>query len=327
MKVFVYDCREYDEKKFFNEFAEKFGMEWDYTTETLVPENIDLAAGYEYVSIFTTTVTAAMLDKFKELGVKMMVTRCIGFDHIDIAHAKEIGMVVSNITYDSDGVAEYTVMDILMAVRRMKEVMIKTMGNDFRLNSLLAEQLKDKKVGIIGAGKIGLAVMKDLTGFGCKLYYCNRRRKAEADKYAEFISMDELLRTCDVISMHMELNDKTYHILDTEAFAKMKKGVVFVNTARGGLVDTEALIDALNSGQVSCAAIDVVENELGLIYHDCRDKDLEGHYIGILRNMPNVIYTQHMAFYYRTAVRDMVFNGLHSMKLHEEGKEVPYRLA
>ena len=201
------------------------------------------------------------------------------------------------------------------------------MGNDFRLNCLLAEQLKDMNVGIIGAGKIGLAVMRDLTGFGCKLYYCNRSRKAEADRYAEFISMDELLRTCDVISMHMELNEKTYHILDAEAFAKMKKGVVFVNTARGGLVDTKALIDALDSGQVSCAALDVVENELGLYYNDCRDKDLEGHYIDILRNMPNVIYTQHMAFYYRTAVRDMVSNCLLSMKLHNEGKEIPHRLA
>ena len=293
----------------------------------MVPEIVDLAAGYDYVSILTTPVTAPMLDRFKELGVKMIGTRCIGFDHIDIAHAKEIGMVVTNITYDSDGVAEFTVMDILMGVRRMKEVMIKTMGNDFRLNCLLAEQLKDMRVGIIGAGKIGLAVMRDLTGFGCKLYYCNRRRKAEADRYAEFISMDELLGTCDVISMHMELNENTYHILGAEAFAKMKKGVVFVNTARGGLVDTQALIDALNSGQVSCAALDVVENELGLYYNDCRDKDLEGHYIDILRNMPNVIYTQHMAFYYRTAVRDMVFNCLRSMKLHNEGKVIPYRLA
>jgi D-lactate dehydrogenase len=107
----------------------------------------------------------------------------------------------------------------------------------------------------------------------------------------------------------------------------MKKGVVFVNTARGGLVDTQALIDALDSGQVSCAALDVVENEFGLYYNDCRDKGLEGHYIDILRNMPNVIYTQHMAFYYRTAVRDMVFNCLRSMKLHSEGKEFPHRLA
>ena len=327
MKVFAFDVREYDELGFFAQYTKELGMECDCTSQILRPETVDLAAGYEYVSVFTTPITAPMLDRFKEIGVKMIGTRCIGFDHIDLVHAKEIGMVVTNITYDSDGVAEFNVMEILMAVRRIKEVMKKSMGNDFRLNCLLSRQLKDLSVGVMGAGKIGLAVLKDLSSFGCKLYYCNRRRKEEADRYAEYVSTEELIRTCDVISLNMELNDETHHILDAEAFSKMKDDVVIVNTGRGALIDSQALIDALNSGKVSCAALDVVENELGLTYNDCRDKDLTGQYIDIFRNMPNVIYTQHMAFYYHKAVSDMVYNCLLSMKMHNEGKEIPHRLA
>ena len=327
MKVFVYNYREYDEKEFFLRYTEEFGMELGYTLDNLTPDNVDLAKGYEFVSIITTPVTAPMLDRFKEIGVRMICTRCIGYDHIDIKHAKEIGMVITNITYEPEGVAEYTVMDILMAVRRVKELNVRTNCNNFSLEGMLVGELKDMSVGIIGAGQIGLSVLRDLSGFGCKLYYHNRSRKEEAEKYAEYLDLDTLLRTCDIISLHLELNDSTYHMIDAEALAKMKDGVIFVNTARGPLVDTEALISALNSGHVSTAALDVVENEFGLYYNDCTGMDLEDHFIGRLRKMPNVIFSHHMAFYYRNAVRDMVYNCLYGMKMYSEGKDIPNRLA
>lgn len=327
MKVFAYGVREYDEKELFEKYTKELGMELGYTTDPLCDGNVDLAKGSDFVSVLTVPVTADMLDRFKAMGIRMVGTRCIGYDHIDIQHAKEIGMVVTNITYDTDGVAEFTVMEMLMVVRRVKEVLANTMSGDFRLDGMLSGVLKDMKVGIIGAGKIGIAVLRDLSGFGCELYYCNRSQNANAEKYAKRLTMDELLAQCDIVSVHIELNKDTYHMIDAAAIAKMKKGAILVNTARGAIVDTQALIDALNSKHLYGAALDVVEDEFDLYYYDCRDKDLSGRYLAILREMPNVVITNHMGFYYRAAIRDMIYNSLCSMKMLEEGKPVPRRLA
>lgn len=278
------------------------------------------------MSFFTTQVTADILDRFKQLGVKMISTRSMGFDHIDMAHAKDIGMAVGHITYDASGVAEFTVMDILMAVRRVKELNIKTMQGDFRLNGMLARQLRGLTVGIVGTGQIGLSVLRDLSGFGCNLCYYNRSENPEADKYAKRVALSELLSTCDVVSLHLEYNRDTHHIIDADAISKMKDGAILVNTSRGGLVDTEAMIAALESGHLASVALDVVENEFDLYYYDCRDKDLSDYYVGRLRGMPNVIFSHHMAYYYREAIWGMVYYSIASMKQFDEGKDVPLRL-
>lgn len=327
MKVFVYNYRRFDEEGFFLKYTKEFGMELAFTEEAPVIGNCALADGCDFVSVITTPVTAGMLDRFKQGGVKMVSTRTIGYDHIDLEHAKEIGMAISHITYDPEGVAEYTVMEILMAVRGMKNIMRKTMENDFTLNGMIAGELREMSVGIIGSGRIGKSVLRDLSGFGCKLFYHNRNRSEEAEKYAEYLPLNELLARCDVISLHLELNGETEHIVGKDALSRMKKGAVLVNTARGPLVDTSALIDSLKNGHLGYAALDVVENEFGLFYNDKRDTDLENHFLGILRKMDNVLVTHHMAFYYRSAVRDMVCNCLYGMKMLNEGKEVPLRLA
>jgi D-lactate dehydrogenase len=326
MKAFAFSCRMFDEYEFFQKYSKEYGIDLGYTEDPPTLENYKLAEGCQYVSVMTTKIDADLLDRFKSIGVRQISTRSIGFDHIDVNHAKEIGMAVTHITYDSDGVAEFTVMDILMAVRRMKELSANTASGDFRLKGMLARQLKDMSVGILGVGKIGLSVLRDLSGFGCKLYYYNRTGKKEADKYAERAEFDYILANCDVISMHLELNDETRHIIDAEAFAKMKKGAIFVNTGRGALVDTEALISSLESGHLGYAALDVIEDEFDFIWNDCREMDLSVRPVGKLKSMPNVLYSYHMAFYYREAIKDMVRLSLYNMKLMDEGKEIPLRL-
>jgi len=326
VKVFVYNYRMFDEDEYFVRYTRELGLELAYTEESPSLENCHLAEGCDCISVYTTSITAAMLDEFKRLGVRMVSTRTIGYNHIDIQHAKEIGMIVTHITYDPDGVAEYTVMDILMAVRKMKEIMARTMTGDFTLEGMLAGTLKNMTVGIIGAGNIGRSVLRDLSGFGCRLVYYNRSRSEEAERYASYLPLNDLLAQCDIVSLHLELNSQTEHFIDRDAIARMKDGAILVNTARGPLIDTEAMIEALRNGKLSAAAVDVVENEIGLYYRDCSDMDLEDHYIGILRKMPNVIFTHHMAYYYNTAVRDMVYNCLYGMKMLDEGKEIPLRL-
>ena len=327
MKVYVYDMREYDELEFFTEYTKELGFEMEYTFETLTPDIVDYAKGCELVCVLTTPVTAPMLDRFKELGVRMIGTRCIGYDHIDIQHAKEIGIVVTHITYEIEGVAEFTVMGMLMAVKRIGEIHQRTLAGDFRLEGMLSRQLKDLKVGIVGSGKIGLSVLRDLSGFGCELYYYNRSRNPNAEKFATYLDFEHLLVECDIVSIHLEYNDDTHHMFNASVISKMKQGSILVNTSRGGLVDTDALIAALESGHLSSAVLDVVEGEFGHYYYDCSHEDLSNHYIGKLRAMPNVIFTHHMGFYYRKAVSDMVYYCLLSMRMFADGKDVPLRLA
>ena len=168
--------------------------------------------------------------------------------------------------------------------------------------------------------------MRDLSGFGCRIVYCNRSPSPEADRYAERMDPDELLAVSDVISPQLELNDFTRHIIGRDAFSKMKDGAYIVNTARGPLIDTEAMIDSLENGKLAGAALDVVEGEFGLYYNDCGDMDLSGTYMDRLRKMDNVMITHHMAFYYDAAVRDMVHNSLLGMRRMADGEEIPYRL-
>ena len=328
MKVFVYNYRRFDEEKYFRKFAAEFGFELGYTEESPTLGNCGLADGSDFISVITTPITAEMMDRFKAGGVRMISTRTIGYDHIDLAHAKEIGMAVTHITYEPEGVAEYTVMMILMAIRRTEEILRRGKENDFTLEGLIGGELRDMSVGIVGAGKIGRSVLRDLSGFGCRLYYCNRSGNDEADRYAERVEkLEDLLGMCDIVSLHLELNKDTYHIIGRGAVSSMKEGALLVNTARGPLVDTDALIEGLDSGRIGMAALDVVEDEFGLYYYDCRNKKIENRALNTLRGRPNVLITHHMAFYYENAIRDMVYNSLYGMKMMADGKEIPYRLA
>ena len=326
MKVFAYSCRPFDELALFRRYAREFGMDFDMTVDAPSVENAELAKGSDFVSVLTTRVTPEILDRFAEMGVKMVCTRTIGYDHIDIEYARKVGIIVTHITYDPAGVAEYAVMMMLMALRRFKEMEIRNARNDFTLSGLLGRELRECTVGIIGAGGIGKCVMRDLSGFGCRIVYCNRSPSEEADRYAERGSFDDLLAQSDVISIHLEHNDQTHHIIDSQAISKMKDGVVFVNTARGPLVDTEALISALRSGKIATAAIDVMENEFGFYYNDCTSVSTEGHFMDRLRELPNAIVMHHMGFYYDIAIRDMVLNSFKAFRAVERGEEIPMRL-
>ena len=326
MKVFAYSCRRFDEEQYFKRFAEEFGFELGFTEEAPTASNCSLAAGSDFVSVLTTPVTAEVLDGLRDVGIRMVCTRTIGYNHIDLAHAKEIGMVVSHVSYSIDGVAEYTVMMILAAIRNLRMIQRNNAANDFRLEGLMGRQLKDLSVVIVGAGAAGKAVLRDLSGFGCELCYYNRSPSPEADRLATRMGLEELLERCDVVSLHLEHNEATHHIIDADALARMKEGAFLVNSARGPLVDTRALIGSLRSGHLAGAALDVIEDELRYYYNDCRDVDLSEHLMEELRSLPNVFLTHHMAFYYDRAISDMVYNSYVAMKAFGDGLDVPLRL-
>ena len=318
MRVFLFGYRELDEGIYFGDLARGMGVEFDYTSDLITMDNCDLAAGYEFIGITPSPVDAPLLDRLKAMGVKAICTRCIGYNHIDVEHAREIGMIVTHITYDPDGVAEFAVMGMLVVLRRVKEAVIRMWHGDFRYAGLESRELRDMSVGIVGAGRIGTAVLRDLTGFGCKLYYADRRRKEAADRYAEYIGFDDLLRRCDIVSLHLALNSDTFHIMDAEAFAKMKEGSIFVNTARGGLVDAAAVLAALKAGKLSAFAFDVVEGESAFVRKKKTFEEINDPVFEELLGMENVVYTPHVAFYTDGAIRSMNEVTLRNLKEFED---------
>ena len=297
MKIFVYSYREFDEAEYFQKFSEEYGVELGISRDDPTMENAYLAEGYEYVSIITTKIDAELMERFHELGVKMISTRTIGYDHVDIAAAKRLGMHVSNVSYSPECVADYTVMLMLMSIRKMKRIMQREEINDFSLPGIQGRELPNFTVGVLGTGRIGRAVIRDLSGFGCKIYAYDKYENDSVKEYAQYADLDTIYRECDLITLHMPLLDDNFHLIDGDAIAKMKEGVVIVNTARGGLIDTKALIEGIESGKISAAGLDVIEDEFGMYYYDRKSDILSKRDLYILRGFPNVIVTPHMAFW------------------------------
>lgn len=324
MKIFVYNYREFDEAEYFQKFSREYQVELGICKDAPTLENAHLAAGYEYVSIITSRIDEKLMERFYELGVKMISTRTIGFDHVDLEAARKYGIQVSNVSYSPECVADYTVMLILMAIRKMKRIMQRAEINDFSLPGIQGKELPNFTVGVLGTGRIGRSVIRDLSGFGCKIYAYDKYENDWVKEHAQYADLDTIYRECDLITLHMPLEEENFHMIGQNALGKMKDGVVIVNTARGGLIDTKALIDGIESGKVGAAALDVIEDEFGMYYYDLKSDPLSKRDLYILRGFPNVIVTPHMAFYTDQAVSDMVKHSIESCILRSEGKEDPW---
>lgn len=324
MKLFVYGYRPYDEAEAFARFAHTPGMEIAWTLQQPSLENFRLAEGFDAISIVSTAMPGALIEAFFSVGVRMISTRTVGYDHVDVETAKRLGVHVSNATYSPYCVADYTVMLMLMALRNMKRIMQRAEIHDFSLPGTIGKELHSCTVGVLGCGKIGKAVIQNLSGFGCKILAYNRKRVDGL--CAAQVSLDEILAECDIITFHMPLSEDNFHLIDAERIARMKPGVVLVNTARGGLIDTDALIQGLESGKIGGAAIDVLENDSRLFHFDKKSQQIDNHALSILKDMPNVIFSPHMAFYTQEAIGDMVGHSVESCLLELSGKENPWHI-
>lgn len=326
MKLFVYSMRDFDELPDFERFCQKYNIEWAYTKETPCMENLDLAKGYDVVDIITTVIDSKMIDRWQENGVKCIATRTIGYDHIDCAYAKSIGMGVIHITYSPASVADYTIMMMLMGCRRIKHIMERAAVQDYTLKGKLGRELPDCTVGIIGTGKIGKTVLAHLQGFGCRLLAYDIYESEDVRSLAEYTDLEHIFSECDIISLHAPATRDNYHMLDAEAIEKMKQGVMIINCARGSLIDTEALIDGIESGKIGFAGLDVIEQESGLYYFNRMGETLNNRQLAILRSYSNVLVTPHTAFYTDEAVANMVENSIVCAKNYMEGKKTPFEI-
>jgi len=308
MKIFTYALREFDEKKIWDDLALEFQAEYGYTTEYPSLDNAVLAKGYDAVCLTPCDLTHDILDKFHEMGIQCVATRSIGYDHIDLNYAKQLGMGASHVEYAPETVADYTIMMMLMACRNICHILDRASIQDFSLKGKMGKDICDCTIGIIGTGRIGRTVIKHLSGFGCKILAYDLYPNEKMKNYAEYVTLDYLYQNSDIISLHTPATTDNYHLLSERAFESMREGVIIVNTARGSLIDEEALIKALDSGKVGHAALDVWEHEGGMIYVNCMGQPLENKNYLLLKSYPNVILAPHTAFYTEKVVRTMAYN-------------------
>ena len=323
MKLFVYAMRA-DEKPYFDKWCQALGVEYAYSPEYPTPENRSLAQGCAAISTTPYALGPEALRHFHALGVKYLGARAIGYDHFDLPTAKELGMPVVHVFYPPSGVANYAIMLMLMCCRRMKQILERNVVQDFSLEGKMGKELSNCTVAVLGAGKIGSTVLKHLSGFGCKLLAYDLYQKPEVAQIAQYASLETIWREADIISLHMPANPADHHIINAESLAKMKDGVILVNTARGDLIDTPALIAAIESGKVGAAALDVLEQESGLYYVDLKTVPIPNHDLALLKAFPNVIVTPHTAFYTEEAVEHMVAGTVKGLLACEQGGENPY---
>lgn len=321
MKIFFYALRQYDELKYVEKFAQEYDFEYEYTSDYPSLDNVELAKGYDAISIITNPMYPEILDAFHAAGVKYISTRSIGYEHIDVKYAHSIGMKVSHVVYSPNSVANFTIMLMLMACRNMPWIMKKADCQDYSLKGKVGKELSTSTVGIIGTGNIGKTVIKHLSGFGCRMLAYSLYEDEEVKKYAEYVSLDKLLEESDIITLHVPGNAENTHLLDAEAFKKMKDGVIIVNTARGLIIDTKALLDSLKSGKIGFAALDTFEGETGLYYLNKETERLDNDNMALLKSFPNVILSPHMAFYTEQAVSDMVENSIKGLLGFESGED------
>jgi D-specific alpha-keto acid dehydrogenase len=304
MGLTVYGC-EPDETRVFKELSPRFGLTPTTTSAAASETNVAASPGNRCISVgHKSEITAPILRALQDTGVEHISTRSIGVNHIDLDAAGQLGITVENVTYAPDGVADYTLMLMLMAIRDAKDTVRSANSYDFRLPSVRGRELRDLTVGVVGAGNIGTAVIRRLHGFGCRVLASNNGCHAAAA--ADLVSLDELLRESDIVTLHVPLNPETHHLIGGEEIETMKPGAYLVNTGRGPLVDTDALVVALEDGRLGGAALDVLEGEEGLFYFDCTSRPVANRFLPRLQRLPNVIITPHTAYYTRRALYDTV---------------------
>lgn len=326
MKMLAYAVNQ-EERVFFEKYRNQFGFDLTMVSESPSLENTHLAAGMDVINVISDVpITEAMYDQYKAMGVKIAVTRTIGAEHMNLPYAKQVGIQVCNITYSPASVADYAIMMMLMVLRNIKPMLQRYEGQDFTARGIRGRELPNMTVGVLGTGRIGQTLIRHLGGFGCKILAWSRTPRPDLEGLCTYVPLEQLLAESDILSLHLASNEDTFHIINHETLSLVKPGAILINTARGTLVDSAALIEALESGQLSGAGLDVFDGDRSIYYRDHKNSMVLSHDMAILRAMPNVLMLPHMAYYTDQASEDMVRMGIENALLLMEGKPCAFRL-
>ncbi|MCH8552356.1 MAG: 2-hydroxyacid dehydrogenase [Natronospirillum sp.] len=321
MKVAVFSAKRYDETHL-RDFNREHDHELTFFEPRLNVKTAPLASGHDAVCCFVNDILdAPVLELLAQMGVRLVAMRCAGFNNVDLVAAGRLGIEVVRVPeYSPHAVAEHAVALILDLNRNIHRAFNRVREHDYSLDGLLGFDLYGKTVGVVGTGKIGATFARLMVGFGCRvLAYDPRVNPDVTDMGAEYVSLERLWAESDVISLHCPLMEATHHIVDDAAIAQMKRGVMLINTSRGALVDTRAVIDGLKRGDIGYLGLDVYEEEADLFFEDFSNHVLQDDVFARLLTFPNVIITGHQAFFTREALDAIASVTLTNISAFEQG--------
>lgn len=322
IKVAFFDAKSYDRESFDKTNAD-YGFDIHYYKEHLTIKTVPLAKGADVVCIFVNAeCNAAVINELVKNGVKLIALRCAGFNNVDLKAAKGRIPVVRVPAYSPHAVAEYAVALILALNRKIYRAVNRTREGNFALKGLLGFDMYGKTAGIIGMGRIAKELIKILRGFGMNViaYDLHPDETFAREHEVRILSLDELYAQSDIISLHCPLTPETTFLINNNSIAKMKPGVMIINTGRGKLIHTEDLIEGLRTKQVGSAGLDVYEEEKNYFYEDRSDKMIDDDVLARLLMMPNVVLTSHQAFFTAEALHNIALTTLNSIQELSEGK-------
>lgn len=307
MKIAVYSAREYDKQFLLKESRDK-NIEFSFFETTLNNQTVTLASGYDAINCFVNDdLSKPVLQSLVRFGIKHVSLRCAGFNNVDLQACHELGMTVSRVpAYSPEAVAEHTIALLLSLNRKIHKAYNRVKENNFSLEGLLGFNIAGKTIGVIGTGKIGISVIKILSGFGANIICFDPNESDEVKSLgANYKLLSEVLEASDIISLHCPLNVHTQHLISEASLQKMKDGVVLINTSRGGLVDTKAIIAGLKSKKIAGLGLDVYEMESELFFQDRSTEIIQDDVFQRLLTFPNVIITGHQGFFTQEALTEI----------------------
>ncbi|QZA77947.1 2-hydroxyacid dehydrogenase [Deefgea tanakiae] len=314
MRIAVFDSKQYD-RTALTAANQQHQHDLVFFDDRLNIKTVPLAEGFDVVCPFVNDkLDAPTMAKLAKLGVQLVTLRCAGYNGVDLDAAKLHGITVTRVpAYSPEAVAEHVFALLLTLIRKTHRAFNRVRDGNFTLDGLEGFNLHGRTFGVVGAGKIGLATARIARGFGCKVLAFDPYPPATCDVGCEFVTLDELFAQADVISLHSPLFPTTHHMINAHTLAKMKEGVVLINTSRGGLINTLALIKSLKSGHVGGVGLDVYEHEEGVFFEDLSDSMLKDDVLARLTTFPNVVITSHQGFLTTEALNNIAASVLESV--------------
>lgn len=324
-KIAFFDTRSYDKEAFTKE-NEKFGYEIDFFDFKLNEKTAFTAKGFDAVCVFVNdVVNADVISILKNCGIKIILLRCAGFNNVDLAAAEKAGIEVVRVpAYSPHAVAEHGAALLLSLTRHIPQAYLRTKTVNFNIEGLTGRDLFGLTAGVFGTGKIGQCMADILKGFGMKVicYDPFPNEKWAKEKGFSYVDIDTIFKESDVLSFHCPLTDETYHIVNHDNMKKMKSDAVIINTGRGALIDTKALVHALKHKHIGGAALDVYEEESAFFFKDCSAEIIADDVLARLLTFPNVLITGHQAFLTTTALSNIAEVTLNNFSSFLSGKEL-----
>ncbi len=321
MRIAVFSDKPYWHR-YLTEANEAFGHDLTFIEPALNRQTVALAAGYPAVCVFVhDQVDASVLRTLREGGTELVALRCAGFNNVDLHAAAEVGIKVVRVpAYSPHAVAEHAVALVTALNRKIHRAYARVREGNMALAGLIGVELYGKTVGILGTGRIGAIVGQIMHGFGCRILAYDPFPNEEMKRFAEYVSLDRLAAESDVITLHCPLTPETYHLVDEEWLKKVKRGCMIINTSRGALIDTRAVIHALKTERIGSLGLDVYEEEADLFFEDLSGRVIQDDVFARLLTFPNVIITAHQGFFTEEAVGQIAETTLDNVRQFEESQ-------